>query len=88
MNTKEISKKIVEELDFALGSIGETEGEKFVEAVLAADRVFVAGAGRSLLMIRGFAMRLMHLGFQAYVVGETVTPAIGEIGRASCRERV
>ena len=78
MNTKEISKKIVEELDFALGSIGETEGEKFVEAVLAADRVFVAGAGRSLLMIRGFAMRLMHLGFQAYVVGETVTPAIGE----------
>ena len=27
-------------------------------------------------MIRGLAMRLMHLGFKAYVVGETVTPAI------------
>lgn len=78
MNTKEICKKIVEELDFALGSIEEAEGEQFVEAVLAADKIFVAGAGRSLLMIRGFAMRLMHLGFQAYVVGETVTPAIGE----------
>ena len=40
--------------------------------------VFVAGAGRSGLMGRAFAMRLMHLGFKAYVVGETVTPAIRE----------
>lgn len=78
MNTNDICKKIVEELDFALGSIGENDGEQFVEEVLAADKIFVAGAGRSLLMIRGFAMRLMHLGFEAYVVGETVTPAIGE----------
>ena len=28
------------------------------------------------MMIRGLAMRLVHLGYQAYVVGETVTPAI------------
>jgi 6-phospho-3-hexuloisomerase len=38
--------------------------------------VFVAGTGRSQLMIRGLAIRLMQLGFNAYVVGETVTPAI------------
>jgi len=25
---------------------------------------------------KAFAMRLMHLGFQAYVVGETITPAM------------
>jgi 6-phospho 3-hexuloisomerase len=40
--------------------------------------IFVAGAGRSGLMGRAFAMRLMHLGFKAYVVGETVTPAVRE----------
>lgn len=39
-------------------------------------RIFVAGAGRSGLVGRAFAMRLMHMGFQAYVVGETVTPAV------------
>ena len=39
--------------------------------------MYVAGAGRSLLMLRGFAMRLMHLEMTAYVAGETVTPAIG-----------
>jgi 6-phospho-3-hexuloisomerase len=38
--------------------------------------VFVAGAGRSGLMGRAFAMRLMHMGFQTYIVGDTVTPAV------------
>lgn len=38
-------------------------------------KVFVVGVGRSGLVGRAFAMRLMHLGFSAYVVGETVTPA-------------
>ena len=39
--------------------------------------VLVVGAGRSGLVGRAFAMRLMHLGFRTYVVGETITPAIG-----------
>jgi 6-phospho-3-hexuloisomerase len=38
-------------------------------------RVFVVGVGRSGLVGRAFAMRLMHLGFSAYVVGETITPS-------------
>jgi len=47
-------------------------------SILAAKRVFVCGAGRSLLMMRAFAMRLMHIGVEAYVVGETITPAIAD----------
>jgi 6-phospho-3-hexuloisomerase len=42
-----------------------------------APRVFVAGEGRSGFMAKAFAMRLMHLGVTAYVVGETCTPSIG-----------
>jgi 6-phospho-3-hexuloisomerase len=38
--------------------------------------IFVAGAGRSGLMGKSFAMRLMHMGFKSYVIGETVTPAV------------
>ncbi len=41
-----------------------------------APRVFVLGAGRSGLALRMTAMRLMHLGFDVYVVGEVTTPAI------------
>src|SRR5665811_602610 len=39
-------------------------------------RVFVMGAGRSGLAAKAFAMRLMHLGLNVYVVGETVTPCL------------
>jgi 6-phospho-3-hexuloisomerase len=43
-----------------------------------ANRVFVAGAGRSGLVLRMAAMRLMHLGLVVHVAGDTTTPAIRE----------
>lgn len=46
------------------------------DAVSGADRVFIAGAGRSGLMMRATAMRIMHLGLEVYVVGDVVTPGI------------
>lgn len=39
-------------------------------------RVFAAGAGRSGLVLRMAAMRLMHLGLTVHVAGDTTTPAI------------
>ena len=39
-------------------------------------RVFFAGAGRSGLVLRMAAMRLMHLGLTVHVAGDTTTPAI------------
>lgn len=47
----------------------------FFENMLTAKRIYVAGAGRSGLIAKAFALRLMHLGYEAYVVGETITPA-------------
>jgi 6-phospho-3-hexuloisomerase len=41
-------------------------------------KILVVGAGRSGLAAKAFAMRLMHLGFNVYVFGETITPALGE----------
>ncbi|MFB4168273.1 6-phospho-3-hexuloisomerase [Virgibacillus sp. JSM 102003] len=41
-----------------------------------AKRIFLYGEGRSGLMGKAFAMRLMHGGYQVYVVGETTTPSI------------
>ncbi|MBT9431991.1 6-phospho-3-hexuloisomerase [Candidatus Sodalis endolongispinus] len=46
------------------------------DAILAAKRVFVAGAGRSGFAARAFSNRLMHLGFQVWFVGEPTTPSI------------
>jgi 6-phospho-3-hexuloisomerase len=57
-------------------SISDEEITRFLDEILKAKRIYVMGAGRSGLVAKAFAMRLMHLGFQAYVVGETITPAM------------
>lgn len=48
------------------------------DRIRSAARVFTVGTGRSGLALQMLAMRLMHLGLDAHVVGETTTPAIGE----------
>jgi 6-phospho-3-hexuloisomerase len=56
--------------------LSDDETEAFLQEILRAERIYVMGAGRSGLVAKAFAMRLMHLGFTAYVVGETITPAM------------
>jgi 6-phospho-3-hexuloisomerase len=41
-----------------------------------APQVFVYGAGRSGIIGRAFAMRLVQAGLRAYVIGESVTPIV------------
>lgn len=47
-----------------------------VKGIMGSQRIFLMGAGRSGLAAKAFAMRLMHMGFNVYVVGETTTPAV------------
>jgi 6-phospho-3-hexuloisomerase len=70
-----ISLEILKELKSGLKLVDPAQTAALEGAILSAKRIFIAGAGRSQLMMRGLAMRLMHFGFSAYVVGETVTPA-------------
>lgn len=65
---------ILRELEQALGSISPAEADQLADAVLQARKIMIAGAGRSGLMGKAFAMRLMHMGLDAHVVGETTTP--------------
>jgi len=69
--------KIADELRRALTHTSPVEGQALVEAILGARGAFCSGQGRSGLMVKAFAMRLVHLGLNAHVVGETTTPAIG-----------
>lgn len=52
--------------------------KKTIEYIMSADSIFIMGAGRSGLVGKAFAMRLMHLGFTSYVVGESTTPAVNK----------
>lgn len=52
--------------------------DRLVALILECPHVFTAAAGRSGLLLRCAAMRLMHMDRPAYVVGEIVTPAIAK----------
>lgn len=78
MKLSELSDKILGELGFILRQIDGENTEKLVKGILSSDRIFLVGMGRSGLVARSFAMRLMQIGLQVYIVGDATTPAIGK----------
>ena len=67
---------ILAELRGSLKHVDSAAFEDLASALLAARRVVLHGLGREGLQMKGLAMRLFHLGFDAHVVGEMTTPAI------------
>jgi 6-phospho-3-hexuloisomerase len=49
----------------------------FIEAIAAAKRIAIYGAGREGLQMDGLAMRLFHMGLDVHLVGDMTTPPIG-----------
>jgi len=80
MTTYDDTKQILNEIDRVLSQVKEDQIDAFCRAILGADRLFLHSLGREGLVLRGFAMRLMHLGFAAAVVGDMTTPPIGPGG--------
>jgi 6-phospho-3-hexuloisomerase len=66
---------MTEKMQETVSALDKKEVINFFNELLAAGRVYVAGAGRSGLVAKAFAMRLMHIGYDSYVIGETITPA-------------
>jgi len=76
MNFRWISDRILTEIGYILNQADEEKVENLVKAILSSERIFITGLGRSGLVARSFAMRLMHLGFKVLIVGEITTPSI------------
>ena len=73
MQTTQYLAEVVQELNQTVHLIRDSEAEKLMNQILESKKIFVAGAGRSGLMGKSFVMRMMHIGIDAYVVGETLT---------------
>ena len=74
MKVKENLEHILKELQDATFKIEEEQIENVLKLIAPDKKIFLTGKGRSGLAAKGFANRLMHLGFQAYVIGEISTP--------------
>jgi 6-phospho-3-hexuloisomerase len=70
-------RRALEELGTVLDQIDQGAVDRAVETIASARHVCVYAGGREGLQIRGFAMRLFHLGRSVSVVGDMTTPAIG-----------
>jgi 6-phospho-3-hexuloisomerase len=75
---QEYMQQVLAELAATASELVEDEPMALLGKIEAANRIFIAGVGRSGLIMRGFAMRLMHLGLPVHVVGHVTTPAIGQ----------
>lgn len=73
MSTIEI---IMTEIKQVMNLVNENQLEKAMVYFQKNKRIFVLGVGRSGFQAKGFAMRLMHIGYTDYVMGETITPSI------------
>ncbi len=60
----------------ALSQIPAEVVTRAVEILLKAPEIFVYGAGRSGIIGRAFAMRLVQVGLAAFVIGESTTPIV------------
>lgn len=69
---------IIAELKNASAQVSEEQIDKFILEINSHKRIFVYGTGRSGLMLKALAMRLMQLGYDSYVIGETTTPSVGD----------
>ncbi len=78
-HVKKIAKEIITGIDRIIEKVSNEEIEKILDVLIHArndKKILIIGTGRSGFVGKCFALRLMHLGFNVYVAGETITPAL------------
>src|ERR1700688_1017523 len=73
----QLSKGALNDLAGVFAAMPENALDGLIEAIVAAKRIVVFGLGREGLQMRGFAMRLFHMGRQVAVWGDITTPEVG-----------
>lgn len=76
LDEEHLIEPVLHEIEEVLHKVDEAQLDKVESLITKNKRIFVLGSGRSGLMAKGFAMRLMHIGYTDYVIGETITPSI------------
>ncbi len=77
-STVERIEQILTEIKTVLTKVDQAQVDTLVRDILAARRIIASGAGRVGMAVRGFVMRLKHLGLDAYILGDANVPSLKE----------
>src|ERR1700690_75456 len=73
----QLSKGALKDLEGVFVITPEDALDGLIGAIVAAKRIVVFGLGREGLQLRGFAMRLFHMGREVAVWGDMTMPPVG-----------
>lgn len=73
---KELMRMMANRIEGITATLSDDDAISLISEIRQAKRIYLAGAGRSGLIAKAFGMRLMHLGYESYIVGETITPSM------------
>lgn len=75
---KQLVDRVIDENRNVLEAVSEEQIQKLILEIEQAGTIQLFALGRMQASMRGFAMRLKHMGFDTYVVFDTTTPVIGK----------
>ncbi len=73
----DLSKGALDDLSRVFAKLPDDAADPLIEAIVGAGSIVVFGCGREGLQMRGFAMRLFHMGRRVAVWGDMTTPPVG-----------
>jgi len=79
MQADEPSSYILKHVEEVLSQDYSTETNELINFIVNSNKVFIYGVGRSGLVGKAFAIRLVQMGLKVFFIGETITPIV-EVG--------
>jgi 6-phospho 3-hexuloisomerase len=67
---------IQDKVNKIVDKVSQKDIKRIKDLFFNSNNIFVYGAGRSGLVAKAFAIRLVHLGFQTFVIGESITKPV------------
>src|SRR5262249_30666160 len=74
----DLSKGALADLGRVFTALPDTAADGLIEAIVAAKKIVLFGLGREGLQMRGFAMRLFHMGRDVAVWADMTTPPVAK----------
>ncbi len=77
MTMTTLGRAALADLAGVLDRLPDDAADPLIETILASRRIVLYGCGREGLAMRGFCMRLFHMGRDAHMLGDMTTPPVG-----------